>query len=463
MKKLISFLIIGLITFSACQDSDDFSSDNSLRLAFSSDTIRFDTIFTNIGSATKQFSIYNRNDKSLHINSVELVNATESGFRMNIDGLSGTQFTDLEILKKDSLYGFVEVTVDPLNSDLLLRDSIRFVVNGNAQYVQLTAVGKDVHIWRNKVIKSDTTLTGEKPFLVYGTLKVDESATLSIKEGVTFYMYNDAAIDVSGTIEARGAVELPVVFRGSRFDHIERNIPYDNVPGQWAGITFGGGSYNNVLENVLVRNAEKALTFAEADPQYKKAIMKNTVVQNSSDYGMSAINCNIEAINCLFANAKTSVLMLYGGEYSFLHCTVANYYNWSPRQAQSLIISNHSDNGKIYELNKCDFINSIVYGFINQEIQLNRTESSPFNFMFHNCLLKAPEATDANLVNILWNADPLFRNLNDKGDYSYSFELTESSPARGIADASYSISAPEDIKGISRSDNPDAGCYEWKK
>lgn len=465
MKTLIYFAIALLLlpAFSACIDDDDFSSDKNLSLVFSTDTISFDTIFTNVGSATQKFKIYNRNDKSLRIESIELLHATETGFRMNIDGEKGTKLTDVEILKKDSLYGFVEVTVDPQKSPLLVRDSIRFVVNGNTQYIQLAAIGKDVYIWRDKVIEENTVVIGDKPFLVYGTLTINENAILTIEKGTTFYMYNNASVDVHGTVKAQGSVEAPVVFRGSRFDYIERDIPYDNVSGQWTGMIFRGESYNNVFENLTVRNATRAVTFEEADPQYKKATLKNVTVQNSSEYGLQAVNCNIDVQNGLFNNAKGAVLALYGGEYSFLHCTVANYYNWAARESSGLILGNYSDKGVAYPLNKCDFVNSIVYGSVTREIQLNQGGTIPFEFIFRNCLLKAPEVTDGSLVNIIWNADPLFKNLDTENIHSYNFELTQNSPARDKADKSYSSLVPEDIKGVSRMDNPDLGCYEWVK
>lgn len=462
MRKLIYLITIITLSFVvyACHD-DDFSSDGNLLLSFSADTIRFDTIFTNIGSATQKFKIYNRNDKSLRIESIELMHASETGFRMNIDGESGAKLTNVEILKKDSLFGFVEVTINPEKSALFVRDSIRFVINGNAQYVQLAAIGKDVYIWRDKVIDKDTDITGEKPFLVYGTLRVEKDVTLKIGEGVTFYMYNNAAMDVYGTVKAEGTIKSPVVFRGSRFDYIERNVPYDNVPGQWTGITFHEESFDNALENVFIRNATRAVTFSESDPQYKKAVLKNSIVQNSSEYGVQAVNCNIDAQNCLFNNAKGAVLALHGGEYSFIHCTVANYFDWSARQTQSLIVGNYSDKGTIYPLSKFDFINSIVHGSATREIQLNQAPSAPFNFLFRNCLLKAPETSDANLVNIIWNTDPLFRNLDEEHIYSFSFELTKDSPARNKADKTYSSLVPEDIKGVSRLSSPDLGCYQW--
>lgn len=456
-------LVLSIMLFNSCQDDNDFSDSKDLTLSFSNDTIRFDTVFATLGSATKQFKIYNRNNNSLTIQSIELVNASKSGFRMNIDGEKGTKLTNVDILKKDSLYGFVEVTVDPTNSKnpVLIRDSIRLVVNGNIQYVQLEAVGQDVYIWKDKVVTTDSVITGDKPLLIYNSLTINKGVTLDVQKGATFFLHNNATVDVYGNIIAQGMVQEPIVFRGSRFDNIDGNIPYDNTPGQWNGITFHAESYGNVLNNVIVKNAVRGVIFSPADTEYKKADLINTIVQNTSEYGLLAINCYIDFQNCLFANSKGAAVSLTGGKYNFLHCTLANYYRWSVRQKECLAIGNVYE-GKAYGLDKCDFINSIVSGSVSGELQLSGVGTVAYNYKFQNCLIKATEQKNEHFVNTVWNADPLFVNINNNKDYSYNFELQAGSPAIGKADRSYSLLLPYDLKGRSRlmDTDPDIGCYE---
>lgn len=453
--------------FFSCAEDDDFSSASGLSLTFSSDTISFDTVFTTIGSATKRFKIYNRNDNSLVIQSIELMNPAKSGFRMNIDGEKGTKLTNVEILKKDSIYGFVEVTVDPQNTGnpILIRDSIRFVTNGDIQYLYLDVIGQDVFIWKKKQITADTIITNLKPILVYDSITIKKDVKLTIGEGVTFFMKRGAVVDVHGVIEANGSVENPIVFRGERFDKIEGDIPYDNVPGQWGGIYFSSESYENQLTNVHVRNAVRGITFYTSLTQKKKAVLKNVIVHNTSEYGVRCTNSNIDAENCLFTNSRTAALILNGGQYSFLHCTIANYYSWSSRRTEALILSNYSDIGKETPLIKCDFINSIIYGSFPEELLLDNTGSTSFNYQFTNCLIRNKENNVAFFENIIWNKDPLFKDLNTNRIYSYNFELENSSPAIDSADKSYSLSVPYDLKGHYRLEdsNPDIGCYEWSE
>jgi len=460
---LILFVILPFICFS-CASDDDFSSDQNLSLTFSSDVVSFDTVFTNVGSATKRFKIYNKNSKSLVIQSIELMNPDKTGFRMNIDGEKGSRLTNVEILKKDSLFGFVEVTVDPFDSGnpMLIRDSIKFVTNGNTQYLQLEVIGQDVYVWKDEAITTDSVLTNTKPFLIYDSMVINRNVSVTIEEGAKFFLKNNASVQVHGTIQANGSVAKPIIFRGERFDKIEGDIPYDNVPGQWDGIYFYPESYDNHLENVHVRNAVRGMTFFASDVRYKKADLTNTIIHNTSEYGVLATNSNIEARNCLFSNSRTASLILHGGEYSFLHCTIANYFNWSARKTETLILSNFSDIGVDTPLLKCDFINSIVYGSVSRELLLDNAADSSFNYRFTNCLIKADEVNDSHFVNTIWNQNPLFKDLNGNGIYSYNFELQKGSPAIGQADKTYSLTVPFDLKGQSRlkDSNPDIGCYE---
>lgn len=463
---LVAFAF-SLVIVSSCAEDEDFSSDKELLLSFSSDTVSFDTVFASIGSATRKFKIYNPNNKSLIIQSVELMNPDVSGFRMNIDGEKGIKLSNLEILKKDSLYGFVEVTVDPTDSSnpILIRDSIKFVTNGNIQYLYLDVVGQDVVVWKKKMIVADTVITDRKPILVYDTLTLAEGAALGVEEGVLFYLRKDAVVSVSGTLKAMGSVEKPIVFRGDRFDNIEGNIPYDNVPGQWGGMCFHAESYNNQLENVHVRNAVRGMTFYRSNPLNKKATLRNVIVQNSSDYGVLMTNSNIVAENCLFANSRAATLTVEGGKYSFIHCTIANYYRWAARQTEALVLKDFTDTPDKTPLLECSFANSIIYGSLSNELLFESQISEGLNYQLNSCLVKSKSVDIEGFMDVLWNQDPLFKDLNTSGVYRYDFDLKENSPAIDKANKSYSSSIPYDIKGRPRlqDSNPDIGCYEWSK
>ena len=118
MRRYLTILtIIMIVSFASCKKERLYSYDNSLKLSFSSDTVTFDTVFTTIGSSTRQLMIYNNNDDNLIINSVRLAGGTSSQFSINLDGESGYDFSNVEIYAKDSLFLFVRVTINPNNDN----------------------------------------------------------------------------------------------------------------------------------------------------------------------------------------------------------------------------------------------------------------------------------------------------------------------------------------------------------
>lgn len=395
------------------------------------------------------------------------MNPSKSGFRMNIDGEKGNLISNVEILKKDSLFGFIEITAPSSDSEipLLIKDSIKFITNGNVQYLHLRAVGQDVYIWKGEKITKDSVITKKRPLLIHGSMIVNNGVTLTLEEGVKIFMANNATIEIHGSLLTKGTVQNPVVIRGERFDKLDNTIPYDNVPGQWDGIYFYPESYNNHLENIHIRNAQRGLTFYTSNSEYKKATLINTIIHNSAEYGVLATNSNIDATNCLFSNSGGTTVSLRGGKYSLLHCTIANYYKWSvyARTKESLIITNNANIGRSSPLDKCDITNSIIYGTIRKELSLDNNVNTTFNYQFKNCIIKGEETSNALYSNIIWNTDPSFLYLNNDGRYFYNFELKYPSPAIGKADRTYSLAAPFDLKGVSRlkDSNPDIGCYEY--
>ena len=172
MKKLAApllilfFIVLNLLS---CDGLDEnYSNNPNHRLSFSVDTLSFDTVFTTIGSATKEFMIYNRNDQPLLISEIMLASGEETGFRINVDGRKGDHFQDVRIQADDSLYVFVEVTVNPnaSNQPLLVDDSIIFTTNGVKQSVRLEAYGQNVNLYKNGLILTqDTHLQPNGPTL----------------------------------------------------------------------------------------------------------------------------------------------------------------------------------------------------------------------------------------------------------------------------------------------------------
>lgn len=477
-------LFVSVSLFFSCNDDEKFSSDNNIRLTFSSDTVRFDTVFTGFGTATKKFKIYNNDKRAISISNIELVNADKSGFRMNVDGESGNKISNIDILGKDSIFVLVEAHINPLdqNSPLLVSDSIRIQFNGVTQYVQLEAIGQDVVLFDNKEIDQNTTLTADKPYLVYNSLSVSKDVVLTIEKDARLYFHKSAKLVLNGTINAKGTIDQPIVMRGDRTDNMFESpvLPYDRVPGQWQGIFVGADSYNNVFENVRIRNGVYGIVFEASDPLIPKATFFNAIIQNTTKEGLWAMNCNIVMKNSLVANSSSYAVRLLGGDYELIHCTIANYMYGafvSIRRPAMLIGNTGSDiNGKSqdFPLSKCLVANTIVAGsLIEGNIVFDKKEAILFNHSFVNCLLKAKGTDDDDFINTLWGVDPLFKFIyssetaSDNLDkaYYYNYELTESSPAIEKASMVYSSGLREDIRGVARRINKasDIGCYEFEK
>jgi len=91
---LILVLCLGLII--SCS-KDDFNTSPDVRIEFSSDTLKFDTVFVSAGSVTKTLKIINPNDEKISISSIELSGGLQSAFKLNVDGSSGPSASNKEI------------------------------------------------------------------------------------------------------------------------------------------------------------------------------------------------------------------------------------------------------------------------------------------------------------------------------------------------------------------------------
>ena len=160
-KYILSFFALSIIIgigFISCVSEEDYIRDSSVKLKFSSDTLRFDTVFTTMGSVTKQIMIYNNESKPVLLDKVSLGGGGNSPYRINIDGDTNLIARNIEIGAKDSVFIFARVTIDPTNQNnpLLVRDSIILDFNNKRQYIQLEAFGQDAYYHVGKRILGNT-------------------------------------------------------------------------------------------------------------------------------------------------------------------------------------------------------------------------------------------------------------------------------------------------------------------
>ena len=109
----ITVTLVALTLWSCSGDKLYLGAD--ARVAFSQDTVLFDTVFSTIGSASEAFRIVNDSPGRILLEDITLEDGEDSPFRINVDGLPGPSVGGLELGEGDSLYVFVEVTIDPQN------------------------------------------------------------------------------------------------------------------------------------------------------------------------------------------------------------------------------------------------------------------------------------------------------------------------------------------------------------
>ncbi|MDR3061605.1 MAG: hypothetical protein LBU57_05770 [Dysgonamonadaceae bacterium] len=483
-----------VVAIAACTDNYDNYSDNPGDvLAFSTDTVAFDTILSTVTTPIAAFMVYNNNSKSLLISSVSLAQGDAGHFRVVVDGMAGTRFENIEIGAKDSIFVFVNVKLNENGGaePVLYEDYVVFRTNGVEQKILLQAYGQDVYICKGKIFETSETLPNDKPYLIYDSLVVKEGVTLSIRQGTVFFMHQNSEIQVHGTLVAEGTREAGIVFRGDRMDNDYMvNIPYDRIPGQWGGFRFYETSFNNELDYVYIRNGLYGLSFDVSTTEQSKLKITNSVVTNVKGTLISATNCLIEATNCEFSNSRDDLLYLAGGKYSFTQCTMANYYpsivqwGWGTSSNQTVELTNrmpvldNTGNQVTYvpaPLEKADFINCIIYGSNSRGgIRLAKdTVNDPgttYNYEFLNCLvLYDDKKSKDRFTDCVFNKDPRFLNTKLTDDKSksipYDFRIDSISPARNTAHVETARKFPYDINGVDRfaDEGPDIGGYEYNK
>ncbi|MDR1357426.1 MAG: hypothetical protein LBJ58_07145, partial [Tannerellaceae bacterium] len=468
------FLKAGLLflLMTGCSGLDDgYSTNPAMRLTFSVDTLSFDTVFTTVGSATRSFMVYNTNREALNIETISLDNAPATGFRFNVDGRSGGLFSGIRIAAGDSMYVFVEVTVDPneKNRPLLIEDHLSFTLSGATQKLLLQAYGQDVHLYKGGfAIERDTLFTAERPYLVYDSIVIRGGVTLSIEKGATFYMHDKAKWIVEGAVKAAGTLDEPIVFRGDRLDYLLPDVPYDRIANQWDGLYFGAGSFGNEMSHVVVRNGYAGLSFRESDGGESKLKIYGSQVTNMEQSVLTAAGCRIEAVNTEFSNATGHIASLSGGDYHFIHCTFANYYIIRPGRSGSPVlnlknyIQEAGNSVKSAPLNAV-FDNCLIDGSFSEgkeplrgELSVDQSEKDGemLSLRFNYCAVKTMETEDARFIHTRFiNKDnaPAYKSLgNADNGFSFDFRPDTAKVIIGAADPAIAAQYPLDRLGVSR-------------
>lgn len=484
MKRYLILFILTLLAFSfpACKKDHAISNDPNLKLGFSADTVLFDTVFTSLGSATHQLRIFNQSDSDLNISSIRLAGGESSPYRFNLDGENGVEFYDKVIPARDSLFSFLRVTINPndLNSPFVVEDELEFITNGNKQTIKLLAWGQNAnYIVADKVVNIggepyhyhivadslETTIwTSERPYVIYGYALINSYGTLKIEKGTQIYCHQGGGILSwsDGQLIIDGTADEPVVVQGDRLEAY-----YNDTPGQWEQILMMDGrtGADHRISHAIIRNGTIGINCQSVLKATECALrIDNTIVENQSSYGLFSILYAVEAKNFVIANCGFANFWAFGGDYRFVHGTIANYWNANEhnKNENAVSVANYALDGNsqpFYYPFRMEMDNCIIYGKQKDEFKTTFGPEADSLYTFDHCLIKSEKynGTMPGFNHCLFNLEPCFANAMKPDCHLDSI----ASPAIGTGNPLFGNEVPLDLDGISRVGAPDMGAYQY--
>lgn len=464
MKKLLIYIIPILSSIVASCIDDSFTSSPADQPQFSVDTLKMGTVFTEEMTTTRRFSVRNPASKSMSISHIGLSGEGARYFRLNVDGFSGTEFNNVEIRGKDSIFVFVEATLPEVNSDLPVEIEaiVDFTTNGVNRSVVISAFGQDVIRLHGEIVGSSTIFNSAKPYQIFDSLVVAEGATLQLSPGTRLLFHDKASLVIYGNLISEGSPDCPVILSGDRTGNVVTDISFDLMSRQWDGVVFKSGSHSNYLSHTIIKNTVNGVSIdGQATPDTPTELsMLNCRLRNSGYSVLTAVHANVKAIGCEFAEAGAGLVYLHGGSHRFNHCTFANYYLFSAISGPALAFS-HTDEASIDDtglpLLNADISNSIIYGL---GADLSHDDLTGLDIKIRNCLIKSNGTDDDNFITCIWGEDPLYYTV--RNEYIFDYRLRDDSPA--IASADPNLTLPEaavDPYGLERGAAPDLGAYVY--
>ncbi len=471
--KLLFFMCLPLMV-TACQDDDIFSTSSANRLVFSVDTVKLDTVFSNVPTATKTFWAYNPASDGVRLSSVRLEQGTTSGYRVNVDGVylgetSGYSASDIEVHRKDSIRVFVELTApeNGLEGPQRHDDNLIFTLeNDTEQRVSLSAYTWDATVMRNVRISRDSILADNgKPIIIYGGIIVDSTATLTLAAGTTLYFHNDAGIDVYGSLHCEGTAGSEVVLRGDRIDRMFSYLPYDRTPGQWQGIHLYPSARDNRLKYTDLHSAYNGIIADSSAIEKDKLWLSSVTIHNCQGYGLWAKSSNVTMENTVVSNTLGDCVRLDNAVATVNQCTLAQFYPFDANRGVALRFAAN-------EASSLMIRNTLITGYADDELMGGHSDSTATaRYHFDHCIIRTPKVETADSTNFV---SVNFENVKDTTMYGekhfvkldtdnliYDFRLKASSSAIDKADPLTAL--PTDRLGVKRDERPDVGAYEWFK
>ena len=156
-------------------------------------------------------------------------------------------------------------------------------------------------------------------------------------------------------------------------------------------------------------------------------------------------------------------VVIYGGEVSLIHNTIAQFYSLKAGSQAALSFGNQIGNLS-YPLTKLEVKNCIITGY-SDEVGVEKKDSVTFNYRFYNSVLRTDSTKVENRENIIWEnvkdtVSAGYKNFKTIDDslQQYDFHLDSLSKANGSADARWML--PLNREGVARDEKKlNMGCY----
>ncbi len=471
--RISIFTILVLVTFFSCRKEDQITTDSSVKLSFSTDTIWFDTVFTQSGtvqplSITKRLWVYNPSTNAVKVN-ISLKGNQFGMYKLNIDGQPSNAVAGKVIRGKDSIIIFIQMYVNQNDSTkpFIVYDEIDFSTNGNAQVVNIAGYARNANYFRNQIINCSLNSmhwTQGIPYVIYDSILIPHGCTLTIDAGTHIYSHVKSCFLIAGTLIVNGTTNNPVIFEGDRMEP-----DYASVAGQWIGIRFLTDSRDNIISNAIIKNGYVGVEVDSfSNNQNPKLLLQQSVIENMTAYGLAGFTADLFALNNLITNCGNySFIGALGGNYHLYQNTIATFSTTFNRTTRTFVLDNSpytdaTGNTIIaaFPLN-FNLKNNIIYGSQDDEILLNTNATSGNTSgkgYIQNCLLKTLDYRGSNSLgnvtfNNIINQDPQFNDFT-KSD----LDIKSTSPAKGKG---MYVNIQTDLKGRTRNlSAPTIGCYE---
>lgn len=459
LLKNTTFLLV-LILLASCGKEKFYSGQTTL--GFSQDTVWFDTIFTRPSGSTYPLSVtkiaWIKNPENGTVKaSFRLGGGKSSRYRINVDGIPGPEINGLEIPAKDSIFVFIQCSLEAngQNGPALVMDSLLSVVNGKEQKIILGAYGWDAHYFKSTQLPCNGFWDDKiKPYVIVDNVEVPEGCTFTIKAGVKVYNSARSTFFVSGKLQIEGNAAERVLFTGDKPVFDARFLP-----NQWVGIHFLRGSSGSYIRYADVMNATIGIRVDSLPVSAPVNLtLDNSKIMFCGQVCVAGITANIDATNCLLAQSGSyTFLGLLGGNYNFRHCTFASYAGFSSRQDGHFAITNtlRDGNGRILQTAPltCNTFNSVIYGSLQEELTIDKGGSALFTTDFKGNFIRSksrPFLASDNSYNI----EPKFKDI-----MVHDFRPDTLSPLQN-AGILLNPAITIDLNGNPRTGNPDVGCFE---